>query len=254
MILIDRSDTGTGNFDIEYNYNSIRWEAGDVSGGVGGLGGSSTAVMGYAVNGTIRQWPGSLVAGAFLDGGPNSLVAIPGGPASNTVAGRYIFAVRGGVPDVPGATPDLAFRANQQQLTADGRTLASFNNVPSNSWFNPVAGTSADYIARSGLFTTTTLGDDSAQVFSLIYDNVVVSLAAGASYTFPGQGVSSFRLLGDPGTINLAFGNNAASFDVVVATPEPGTILAGSVALLLAVFAQRLRKNKKYCLTELCGH
>ena len=28
MILTDRSDTGAGNFDIQFNYDTIVWEAG----------------------------------------------------------------------------------------------------------------------------------------------------------------------------------------------------------------------------------
>jgi hypothetical protein len=40
VILVDRSDTGSGNFDIEFNYGQIQWETGDLSGGSGGLGGA----------------------------------------------------------------------------------------------------------------------------------------------------------------------------------------------------------------------
>ena len=29
LVLIERFDTGPGNFDIEFNYNSIGWETGD---------------------------------------------------------------------------------------------------------------------------------------------------------------------------------------------------------------------------------
>ena len=41
VALLDRSDTGAGNFDIWFNYGSILWETGDVSGGTDGLGGTS---------------------------------------------------------------------------------------------------------------------------------------------------------------------------------------------------------------------
>ena len=44
LIVIDRSDTGVGNFDIEFNYQRIAWETGDASDGVGGVGGVSAAV------------------------------------------------------------------------------------------------------------------------------------------------------------------------------------------------------------------
>ncbi|HLH03053.1 MAG TPA: nidogen-like domain-containing protein [Bryobacteraceae bacterium] len=97
LILIDRSDTGAGNFDIEFNYGQIQWETGDASGGHNGLGGTS-AVAGYSngLSGTLDvyyQLPGSLVNGALLDGGPDSLV---GHSLHSNVSGRYDFQVRNG--------------------------------------------------------------------------------------------------------------------------------------------------------------
>jgi len=95
-VLIDRSDTGAGNFDIELNYDKIQWETGDASGGSNGLGGTS-AVAGYSngsdTNNIFFQLPGSLVNGALLDGGPNSLIA---NSLNSTVPGRYVFQVRNG--------------------------------------------------------------------------------------------------------------------------------------------------------------
>src|SRR5262249_8171730 len=78
LILINRSDTGAGNFDIEFNYNVVQWETGDASGGSNGLGGTSVAV-GYSnglsgASNVFFQLPGSLVNGALIDGGPNALV------------------------------------------------------------------------------------------------------------------------------------------------------------------------------------
>ena len=49
-ILMERFDTGPGNFDIEFNYDQIQWETGDASGGSGGFGGTPVHV-GYS-NGT----------------------------------------------------------------------------------------------------------------------------------------------------------------------------------------------------------
>jgi hypothetical protein len=96
-ILTDRSDTGAGNFDIEFNYNQILWETGDASGGVNGLGGISAAVgysNGLSLNTVFFQLPGSLVPGALIDGGPNSLVGNTLGGSG--VLGRYDFQVRSG--------------------------------------------------------------------------------------------------------------------------------------------------------------
>lgn len=104
LVLIDRSDTGAGNFDIEFNYDQIQWETGDASGGVGGLGGSSARVGYSNGTGTSFELPGSGVSLSFLDGGPQSLVA---NSLNSGVAGRYVFNVRGGVIP-PGAVPEPA--------------------------------------------------------------------------------------------------------------------------------------------------
>jgi hypothetical protein len=97
LILTDRSDTGAGNFDMEFNYNQIKWETGDASGGVDGHGGES-ASAGYSnglsgANNAFYQLPGSLINGALLDGGPDSLAA---NSLNSTTPGRYDFEVRNG--------------------------------------------------------------------------------------------------------------------------------------------------------------
>lgn len=86
-----------GDFDIVFNYGSIAWEAGDASGGAGGLGGTP-AGAGYS-NGDgsashFYELPGSLTAGAFLDGGANSLRS--GTNSSSGVAGRFVFHIASG--------------------------------------------------------------------------------------------------------------------------------------------------------------
>ncbi|MEI9812531.1 MAG: putative Ig domain-containing protein [Acidobacteriota bacterium] len=104
VALVDRSDIGFGDFDIEFNYDRISWETGDASSGVGGLGGVS-ATVGWS-NGadTSFELPGSMIPGSFLDNGPYSLVrqSITGavGTGANTPAGkagRLVFRTRDGV-------------------------------------------------------------------------------------------------------------------------------------------------------------
>lgn len=97
LVLIDRSDTGAGNFDIEFNYDQIQWESGQASGSdVNGLGGFS-ARAGYSNGtgdaGTFYELPGSAVNGAFLDGGPDALISHS---LNSDVLGRYLFAARDG--------------------------------------------------------------------------------------------------------------------------------------------------------------
>lgn len=110
LVIINRSDVGAGNFDFEFNYDSIQWETGDASGGSGGLGGSS-ARAGYS-NGLTGganvsfELTGSATNGAFLNGGPN---ALPTHSLNSAVAGRYLFSTRGGViGGTPTAIPAIS--------------------------------------------------------------------------------------------------------------------------------------------------
>jgi len=99
LLLVDRSDTGAGNFDIYFNYDKIQWETGDASGGINGLGGFSARV-GYS-NGTTASFelPGSATNGYFLDSSPTALIK---SSRLSTVPGRYIFPVRSGVAPTGG--------------------------------------------------------------------------------------------------------------------------------------------------------
>jgi hypothetical protein len=102
LVLIDRSDTGPNNFDIEFNYDQILWEAGwFYSGGsrIECTGGSS-ARIGYSNGtfdeGTYYEMPGSGIPGSFLDDGTIVTALIYNGLNSD-VLGRYVFPVRNGI-------------------------------------------------------------------------------------------------------------------------------------------------------------
>ncbi|HZS29180.1 MAG TPA: nidogen-like domain-containing protein, partial [Candidatus Angelobacter sp.] len=100
VVLIDRSDSAPGDFDIEFNYNSIQWETGEASGGDGACQGGSSARVGFSngsgAPGTSFELPGSGIPGAFLDNNPSTGL-IHNSFGSNQ-AGRYVFQVRNGVP------------------------------------------------------------------------------------------------------------------------------------------------------------
>ncbi|HZT39303.1 MAG TPA: nidogen-like domain-containing protein [Bryobacteraceae bacterium] len=96
LLLVDRTDTGPGNFDIVFNYDQIQWETGDASNGVNGLGGSSARVgfsNGTGNPGTSFELAGSAIPGALIDGGPNALITHD---LNSNVLGRYIFNARNG--------------------------------------------------------------------------------------------------------------------------------------------------------------
>lgn len=129
IVLIDRSDTGSGNFDVEFNYEKIQWETGDASGGAGGLGGTPAVVgwsNGSGLPGTSFELDGSLVNGAFLDNGPRALARRR---LNNPVFGRYLFRARGGQLSpglaittssiLPPASLGIPYTAN---FTAEGGT------------------------------------------------------------------------------------------------------------------------------------
>ena len=96
LLLTERADTGAGNFDIQFDYDRIVWEAGTASlAPAGGLGGTS-ALVGYwtsaSSNATLA---GSLVNGALLDNGPAGTSLIHNSLNSN-ILGQYNFQVRSG--------------------------------------------------------------------------------------------------------------------------------------------------------------
>jgi hypothetical protein len=110
LILVDRSDTGPGNFDIEFNYQMIPWESGDPpkQNGTNGLGGNSAAVgfsNGTGIPGTFFELPGSHIPGSFIDGGTTPLNQIE---ILSSTPGRIHFLVREGqVVNMEGVNVDF---------------------------------------------------------------------------------------------------------------------------------------------------
>lgn len=101
LVLIDRSDTGTSNFDIEFNYDMILWETGEASGGVDGYGGSpsrsglsnggnQTLELQYSAQ-TMIQLDSNPVTGV-----PNFITGLIYRSRNSTTPGRFIFQVRSG--------------------------------------------------------------------------------------------------------------------------------------------------------------
>jgi hypothetical protein len=84
VIIVDRSDTGVGNFDFIYNYDSIQWDNGS----------SEVSFNTFGLERRSYELPGSGVSGYFLDGSPTALVS---NSWNSDVAGRYVFEMRDGV-------------------------------------------------------------------------------------------------------------------------------------------------------------
>lgn len=133
VVLVDRSDLGAGNFDIEFNYNSIQWETGQASGGNGLCANGFSARVGFSngsnVPGTSFELPGSGIPGSFLDG--NAATGLVRNGINSAFTGRYVFPVRNGVPatgedgDSDGITDELDNcpsqpNADQRDVTLNG--------------------------------------------------------------------------------------------------------------------------------------
>jgi hypothetical protein len=108
LLLIDRSDTGVGNFDIEFNYDQITWDTADgVSGGNGtgtaaaaGISASAGFSGGTGAPASTRTLPGSGVPNTFLD---TSVTGLIRNLLLSTTPGRYHFQIRNGTLFTPTA-------------------------------------------------------------------------------------------------------------------------------------------------------
>jgi hypothetical protein len=102
LVLIERSDIAPGDFDMEFNYSKVQWEAGDASGGSDGIwmgtdGGPARAGFSDGLsNGTSYELQGSGLKGAFLD--TNTVTGLIYNSLNSTVMGRYRFLFRNGQP------------------------------------------------------------------------------------------------------------------------------------------------------------
>jgi len=99
LVLIDRSDTGPGNFDFMFNYNQVAWDIATSESTV-------RARAGWGFSGTGFELPGSGVpssgTSALLDTSASSTSLIQNSLNSGGQLGRYVFEVRNGTrPNIP---------------------------------------------------------------------------------------------------------------------------------------------------------
>ena len=96
LVFVERSDRASGDYDIEFNYAQVRWETGDASGGIDGLGGSPAQVGFASAGGSTFEMTGSGSTGWFLDGNPQTGLIYSS--FNSSVPGRYVFQFDKGVP------------------------------------------------------------------------------------------------------------------------------------------------------------
>ncbi|GAA1941339.1 hypothetical protein GCM10009797_38130 [Nocardioides hwasunensis] len=91
VLLVDRSDVATGDFDIVLNYGQVTWDT---------AGNATPAQVGFSAgNGRsegVYVFPGSGTAGSFLD--TNTTSGLVRRSRESDVAGRYVFRFREGRP------------------------------------------------------------------------------------------------------------------------------------------------------------
>jgi M6 family metalloprotease-like protein len=121
LVLIDRSDRGENDFDIEFDYDKIQWDTWQTldgtglvideqtgeTDGTGEVNGSSWAAVagfseGTGVPGTFYELEGSGQEGSFIDDSSTALIA----RARNSEAmGRLVFRVIEGMPQIRFGSP-----------------------------------------------------------------------------------------------------------------------------------------------------
>ena len=94
LIMTDRSDTGAGNFDFQFNYDKILWETGDASGGSNGFNGDCARAGWSNGSNASMELAGSAVCAAFLDA--NAGTGLIHNNLNSTIDGQYNFSVRNG--------------------------------------------------------------------------------------------------------------------------------------------------------------
>lgn len=98
IVIIDRSDTGAGNFDFMYNYDQVLWDLGSASG-------TQRARAGWGRNGgTYYELPGSgsTAGSTLLDTSPAATSLVQNYLNADQQLGRYVWQVRNGqAPNMP---------------------------------------------------------------------------------------------------------------------------------------------------------
>lgn len=243
LALIDRNDTGNGNFDIQFRYDRLEWTTGSASGGSGGLGGIP-AQAGYdAGDGkNFLTLPGSRTDGVLALADTSNV--------GDATPGLWMFSVRNGAtPEMP-ILPDV--------ITPDGYDFEIEVPPEQPVFIDPIVSVGYDYIVNSGANITAAwfpeLGDpDGYEILG--WDGAAFTVALGSIgaeqwFDFTPGGVDRFAVRGiapallldpeDPqafvtglrfaaaGAVNISM--NPITFDYdppvdppISAVPEPAT-------------------------------
>jgi Nidogen-like. len=190
LVLIDREDTGAGNFDVEFRYEDIGWTSGSASDGV-------PAQAGYDAGDGENFFtvPGSQTAAIADIDESNSNTGTPG---------IWKFAIRDGV--LPGDTPENPILpiVNPETPT-DYEFEFSIDDPDELVFIDPDVAVGYDYIVNSGPNIASVLlpeGYDDNMFDLFLWDNVLMDwfdtgtdITGGEEYDF-NTPVDRFRIMG----------------------------------------------------------
>jgi hypothetical protein len=192
MLLLNRPDTGAGNFDIEFRYNRLQWTTGSASGGWNGLGGTPAQAGFDAGDGThYLMLPGSRTADVLQLANTSNV--------SLNTPGLWRFAVRNG--DLPGLTRDNPVMPTYVQNGWD----FNFNvNLNQRRFVDPLLAVGYDFVANSGPNFQSVLlpniGDGIFDIYGFDANGNPILLGNNVSYLSPFDfgigGVNRFRIAG----------------------------------------------------------
>lgn len=258
MTLVNRSDTGSGNFDIEFRYNRLEWTTGDASEGTGGLGGIP-AQAGYDA-GNGRNF--FVLPGSFSS---EILNLVNTSNVSQDTPGVWTMAVRNGTTS-DGSSAEAPLLPT---IVTDAGYQFDFDvELDEQVFIDPVVAVGYEYQVQSGpnirsVLLPTLAGDaDGYGIYSL--DNILLGMVApGGSFDFGAGGVRGFRVLGidagaglDPdnplafvtgltfeGAGRVRMTQDPITFDTdPVGVPEPSAL---ALMLLGGVAAARARRSRR---------
>lgn len=221
LVLIDRNDTGAGNFDIQFRYDRLEWTTGNASGGSGGLGGTP-AQAGYDAgnNTNFFTLPGSRTA-AVLDLDDTSNVSL-------STPGLWYFQIRNGeITD--GSTAETPLLPN---VVTDAGFVFNFNvgDITQRVFVDPFIAVGYDFTVEGANFTSAlfpTLGDPDG--FDLYgwggsgYTEYLGTVADGGLFDFGAVGVSRFGLRGISVGLELD-PNDTTAFVTGLTFSQPGDV------------------------------